>query len=190
MPVSTQGGSSVNPPSNLSTPQQWAAYLDANLKGSDGKIGSPVTALTQLGITGSSIGDQFLNFYNVTHTKYGNQYTLNQYGDAFVVIWTDATLGQNLANLGGFEGQLIQLFSNASIKGTNQAAKSINNVTGGLLSWENAISGFLGGLESGTLWIRVAKVIVGGTILIVGFAKLTNLDNTVAKAAVKAAPLL
>ena len=52
---------------------------------------------------------------------------------------------------------------------------------------------FLSGLTSANLWIRVAKVIAGGVILIVGLVKLTGLDSrapAVVQTAVKAAPLL
>lgn len=53
-----------------------------------------------------------------------------------------------------------------------------------------ALETFFGYLSDANLWIRIAKVAIGGAILIVGLAKMTNLDNKVVNAAVKAAPFL
>lgn len=55
------------------------------------------------------------------------------------------------------------------------------------------VTGFLHGLTSANLWIRVAKVIAGGVILTVGLVKLTGLESrapAIIGKAVKAAPLL
>jgi hypothetical protein len=52
---------------------------------------------------------------------------------------------------------------------------------------------FLSALSSANTWIRVAKVAIGGTIVIVGLAKLTGADKSlggITAKAVKAAPLL
>ena len=53
-----------------------------------------------------------------------------------------------------------------------------------------SVTDFLSGFTSKNLWVRVAKVAVGGIILIVGLAKLTGAEKGIAGAAVKAAPLL
>lgn len=61
------------------------------------------------------------------------------------------------------------------------------------LSWEQALAAFLSDLTSANLWIRVAKVTIGGTLLIVGLIELTGQSKNVkgiAAKAVKAAPLL
>lgn len=70
----------------------------------------------------------------------------------------------------------------AAGKAATSAAKSAANATG--------VAGFLGGLTSANLWIRVGKVIIGGALILIGVAKMTNVDNKVAKSVVKAAPLL
>jgi hypothetical protein len=49
---------------------------------------------------------------------------------------------------------------------------------------------FLNGLTSANLWIRVTKVGIGGLILIVGLAKLTSFNSSVAQKAFKVAPFL
>lgn len=63
---------------------------------------------------------------------------------------------------------------------------------GGVNLGTNSITGFLGALGSSHTWVRVAKVAIGGTMLIVGVAKLTGLEQQapVLAKAVKAAPLL
>lgn len=52
------------------------------------------------------------------------------------------------------------------------------------------VTGFLSALSSSNTWVRVAKVTIGGAIVLVGLAKMSNLQNNVAKTAIKAAPLL
>lgn len=71
-------------------------------------------------------------------------------------------------------------------KGAANAAKSAaENIPG-----VSGITGFLGGLTSANLWIRIAKGILGGALILLGVAKMTGIDNKVANAAIKAAPLL
>jgi hypothetical protein len=45
------------------------------------------------------------------------------------------------------------------------------------------VGSFLNALSQTITWVRVAKVIVGGTLIVVGAAHLTGADNAVAKAA-------
>lgn len=49
--------------------------------------------------------------------------------------------------------------------------------------------GFLQGLTSANLWVRVAKVAIGGALLLIGLAKMTGFDNAVSDVA-KKAPLI
>jgi hypothetical protein len=70
-------------------------------------------------------------------------------------------------------------------KGTENTVPAVSDATG--------INNFLSALGSASLWIRVAKVAVGGAVLITGLVKLTGIDKTaggIAAKAVKAAPLL
>jgi hypothetical protein len=55
------------------------------------------------------------------------------------------------------------------------------------------VEDFLQGLTSANLWIRLAKVVFGGAILLIGLSKLTGIDQkagSIAATAVKAAPFL
>jgi hypothetical protein len=56
-------------------------------------------------------------------------------------------------------------------------------------TWEEALKSFLGDLTSQNAWIRAAKIIGGGAILLIGVAKLSGAGGIAAKV-VKAAPLL
>jgi hypothetical protein len=63
----------------------------------------------------------------------------------------------------------------------------------GVSGWEQAIEGFFQAFTDANTWIRVAKVVIGGAILLTGLSKLTGADKAiggVAATAVKAAPLL
>lgn len=56
-----------------------------------------------------------------------------------------------------------------------------------------AIGGFFASLSEPHLWWRVAKVVIGGVLLLVGLAKITGADKKIgglAAKAVKVAPLL
>lgn len=45
------------------------------------------------------------------------------------------------------------------------------------------IGAFFAALSEANTWIRVAKVVIGGTLVVVGLAHITGADNAVAKAA-------
>jgi hypothetical protein len=54
----------------------------------------------------------------------------------------------------------------------------------------SSVTDFLSDLTAANLWIRVAKVAIGGIILIVGLAQLTGIEKGIVGTTVKAAPLL
>jgi hypothetical protein len=66
----------------------------------------------------------------------------------------------------------------------NQAAATANATGLG------TVGGFLSALSSSNTWVRVAKVAIGGIILIVGIAKLSGMNSSVAAKAIKVAPFL
>jgi hypothetical protein len=45
----------------------------------------------------------------------------------------------------------------------------------------NAVGGFFNGLTEAGTWIRVAKVVIGATLIIVGLARLTGADKAIAR---------
>jgi hypothetical protein len=89
-------------------------------------------------------------------------------------------------------GNLSGLVLNLAIEAGSATDATAVGVATGFPSWESGLASFLGALSSANTWIRVAKVAIGGTMLIVGISKITGLDSKaplLAKA-VKAAPLL
>lgn len=75
------------------------------------------------------------------------------------------------------------------------AGGAIGDVATGIqtTSYLGSLGNLLAAFTSANLWIRVAKVAIGGTILIVGLVKLTGADKSaggIAAKAVKAAPFL
>lgn len=88
--------------------------------------------------------------------------------------------------------------ANAAIAGIQKAAPAPStaqvaeqNIPGA--SDVSSVVGFLSTLGEATTWIRIAKVVAGGMILIVGLLKLTGADKAIggfASKAVKVAPLL
>jgi hypothetical protein len=86
--------------------------------------------------------------------------------------------------------------ANALDTGLTTASGALGDVATGVEtasivpSWASGLAGFLSDLTSDNLWIRAAKIAIGGTILIVGLAKITGADHGIAAKAIKAAPLL
>lgn len=119
--------------------------------------------------------------------------------------WKDANAGKIIQGSEGNSGnpqvseQLVKWkgpFATEALAKTAQAPKqqSPNPGNDAVNAAENSTSlGILSDLTNPVLWVRVAKVVIGGTILIVGLAKLTGADKNAGKAvksAVKFAPLL
>ncbi len=73
----------------------------------------------------------------------------------------------------------------------NTAGNSPGSVVGGVTNAAvnatgiNAIGGFFSALGEANTWIRVAKVVVGGALLIIGLVHITGADNAVASIARK-----
>lgn len=74
----------------------------------------------------------------------------------------------------------------ANTAGTALGGVATGVETASLLpSWADGLTNLLGALANKNTWIRVAKVIVGGVLLIVGLVHITGADNAVATAARK-----
>jgi hypothetical protein len=55
------------------------------------------------------------------------------------------------------------------------------------LDWGKALSNFLGDLTQVGTYVRIAKILIVGVLIIVGISKMTGFDNAVAKTATTAA---
>jgi hypothetical protein len=121
------------------------------------------------------------NTADVMYAKLATAYptaTPQQRGSTVYQVWLGAGLAQAVGE--------------AAIAGGTATGAVATGVATGLPSWEGQIGAFLAALSSANTWIRVAKVIAGSAILIVGLAKLTGADQRAAPLAkaVKLAPLL
>lgn len=107
--------------------------------------------------------------------------------DTIALMQTEATasgIGTTVTYTGTYATGAVE----AAVAGASEAANSIPGV-----SALNAIQGFITGLTSANLWIRVAKMVVGSAMLLIGLAKLTGLDQkagSIAATAVKTAPFI
>jgi hypothetical protein len=70
---------------------------------------------------------------------------------------------------------------------------AVGNVVGAGDTAIGSVEDFLQGLTSANLWIRAAKIFLGGAMLLVGLVKLTGIDTKakgIASTAIKAAPFV
>jgi hypothetical protein len=82
-----------------------------------------------------------------------------------------------------------QAEAKAAANPQQQSPNPVNDATNAV---ENAnipgltqIGGFFGALSDSNTWIRVAKVVIGGMLVIVGLSDITGSDHAVAQAARK-----
>lgn len=107
-----------------------------------------------------------------------------QLGDLVLGLETAQSLGKGVAAAEGKLGPFIKAAQAAIPEG-------ISEVPGvSVLSGIDAIGAFFNTLGNVNTWIRVGKVVIGGTLLIVGLAKITGMEKGIVGKAVKAAPLL
>ena len=118
--------------------------------------------------------------------------------------WKDANAGKIVQGAEGNTGnpqvseQLVKwkgpFATEAQAKtAQNPQQQSVNPVNDAVNAAQNSnaipglsqIGSFFGALTSANTWIRVAKVIVGGVLLIVGLVHITGADNAVASIARK-----
>ena len=106
-------------------------------------------------------------------------------------------LGQDAALVGGTLNQYVAAAGKASAGIGNtpvgHAVQAAGSAVATAVSPITSVVGLVNALGDKNLWIRVAKVSIGGTILIVGLVKLTGADKKIggmAAKAVKFAPLL
>jgi hypothetical protein len=67
--------------------------------------------------------------------------------------------------------------------GVTKAGQEANNAAKNLVPGLSAAEQALAALQNANTWIRVAKVIIGGALLLIGLAHMTGADNAVATAA-------
>jgi hypothetical protein len=144
----------------------------------EGELGDIVNALSTA-LNSNLLADAIGEIKGDLNPGSGDTYTITQLATATQVQNADT------ANLTLY-----------STKAAAQASADTLNVANGPKTgtgWEQSLENFLAAISSQNLWIRVAKVAIGGTLLIVGVAKMTGADvkiGGVVRKATKLAPLL
>ena len=163
-PVSVGTGSLPTP----TTPQAFATWLDAHLNHGKPLPGLPSSA-------GSTIGANWLWWYAQKYAADGSKYTLLEYEEAFVAYAAfDLT------------GDIIGSGAAGAVGATGTAVNAIPPALGSAFSWTDGLSNLLGTLGSSAFWLRAAKVVLGGALLLIGLAHLTGADGAIMTAARRA----
>jgi hypothetical protein len=132
-------------------------------------------------LAGSTLGAQYKTFAGEYEAEIKAQYPSNYLAEtqgAFMILVGETTLAKGTAKAASETANETETAAKGAAEGIGEFASSLD---------------FLDALGSPALWIRVAKVVVGGVILIVGLVKLAGVEQKVpgiVKTAVKAAPLL
>lgn len=115
---------------------------------------------------GAAIGAKFKTWYDAA-LKQDKNLTPDQATVTFLV-------GEGLSTNLGTAGEALGAVPGAAAKGASNAYKSL---TSGPLSGIEAIGAFFNTLGQGSTWIRVAKVVIGGVLLISGIVHMTGIDK-------------
>lgn len=150
------------------TASQWEAWLTANSKG---------TVATSITYQGTQLkGKTWSQVYAVIYA-YGLSKGISSPDDAAAATVEYATLD----GIGSATASLAQGAAGAtSASGAGVSSASY------LPSWAAGLTSLLGALTARNLWIRVAKVVIGGALVLIGLAHMTGASNAVAVAARKA----
>lgn len=124
---------------------------------------------------GAAAGNAYAT-YNRNHP--GNSAYVN--AQQFLDIIVAEGLANGIKTAVSTTGTALGAIPGAAAQGAQNAANALNPLTG-----VDAIGGFFNKLGEANTWIRVAKVAVGGLLLIVGIVHITGAGGPVASAARK-----
>lgn len=151
------------------TAAQWEAYLTANTNPANPDYTGTATLKNGTPLKGKTWAQVYAAFYaeNTGQTPDEIAVDVEELGfeEALAVGTSAAVTGAVNATEASGEG-----ISTASI----------------LPSWLSglpAFAGFLNGLGEASTWIRVGKVVIGGTLVVIGLAHITGADNAIANVA-------
>lgn len=158
-----------------SSPAAFGAWLD---KTYPGKILPASSGHAQY--PGKTLGAQFQQFYAEQHKAHPTLSVADLEG-AFMILVGEVQLGSGAAAGAGAVANDTQAAGQGVVAGLNQYEASIANPLA-------AIGQFFSALTHVNTWIRLAKIVVGGTLLIFGLAHMTGASNAVTSV-VKRVPL-
>lgn len=156
--------------------------------------------LVQRGTAASTdAGAAAVHGYNTIEEALKNPNSVNGFSQATITQWNEyaslpvggGTLGMietvnvTVTTVNGKTTKTVSTKQDPTTAALKQAVPGIPGIS--------SVTDFLQGLTSANLWIRAAKIVIGGTILIVGLVKLTGADKAfggAAATAVKISPFL
>jgi hypothetical protein len=152
-----------------------AAEQDAFFTSYFGTFKGTVTAAWVKNDSGLSpyLGETALGMYQKLKTAYPNATPL-QRGSTVYQAWLVNGAGSTIQKIVGASGDALG------------DVKTGIETTSFLPSWADGLAGFLADITSQNLWIRVAKIVIGGTLIIVGISKMSGASNVVTQIAEKA----
>lgn len=148
------------------TPAQWEAWFNANSVAANPKYtGNAKAGMVPLA------GKTWAQVYAAVYAAGGA--TPDQAGAA-----TEALAAEEALAIG--VGSAVSGAANA----TNASAVGISTASI-LPSWASSLATLLGNLTAAATWVRVAKVVIGGALVIIGLSHMTGASNAVARTARK-----
>lgn len=154
------------------TAAQWEAWFTANTTKGNPKYTGTAKAGGTVPLAGKTWAQVYAALYATGQTLTPKQ-TPDQIGTATEQLALEEALGLTIGAAEVTAGQGI------GAVGTGVSTASF------LPPWADGLANFLSALTSPALWIRVAKIVVGGALLLIGVAHMTGADNAVASAARK-----
>ena len=124
----------------------------------------------------------------ISFTSYGNPTTYEYFQGTEAQANAKANSAvkvSNEPNLSGPYDTEADAKAAVAAKAVNVPNNDANTSPNTVLSGVNAIGQFFNSLGEASTWIRVAKVLAGGVLLLIGLAHMTGADNAVASAARK-----
>lgn len=149
------------------TPAQWEAWFTANTP-----AGNPrYTGSGKAGGTVPLTGKTWAQVYTALYAE-GKQ-SPDQVATATEELALEEAVGLGLGAAVGTAGTAI-----------GDVGTGVGNASF-VPSWATGLASFLSDLTTAATWVRVAKVVVGGVLVIIGLSHMTGASNAVATAARK-----
>lgn len=158
------------------TAAQWESYFQAFTQA------NPKMA-TYTGTNAAAKGKNWEQVYAVLYAQGQAQNpkaTPDQVAEATLELAQIQGIASGVGSVVTTVGNLPQTAVNSVTQGAAQAASSIPGV-----SETEAIENFLALLSAKNTWIRVAKIVIGGAMILIGLSHITGADNAIASAARK-----
>lgn len=117
-------------------------------------------------------GKTAAQIYSQLQKEHPTGYTPYQYAQAASDLMLSSGIGSGISQ-GTSEG--LTTINDSAVAASNEANYP------SLPSWTQGLASLLGDLTDKNLWTRVAKLLIGATLVIVGVAKMSGASNVITK---------